>query len=87
MDGIINGPLREVFIKHDAFQTFCLYLQHRHHTIGDDEAVVKVEGTAHVMNSEEMENIESFGNKIAPTTWMSTKDGVLPMEYAVVAAK
>ncbi|TVY87360.1 hypothetical protein LAWI1_G007319 [Lachnellula willkommii] len=36
----------EVFLKHAANLTLFLYLQHRHHTVGANEAVIKVEGTA-----------------------------------------
>jgi hypothetical protein len=52
IDDIINGPIRDVFLKHAAHLTLCLYLQHRHHTVGADEAVVKVEGTAHLMDGQ-----------------------------------
>ena len=68
--------------KHFAFT-----LQHRHHNIEVDEAVVKVEGTAHVMSKEEIRETESFGNKVVPTTWMSAKGSVLPMDFAVVPAR
>ncbi|KUJ14197.1 uncharacterized protein LY89DRAFT_686710, partial [Mollisia scopiformis] len=50
VDDIINGPIRDVFLKHAANLAFCLCLQHRHHTVGADKAVVKVEGTAHLMD-------------------------------------
>jgi hypothetical protein len=86
VDDIINGPIREVFLKHAANLTLCLYLQHRHHTVGADEAVVKVEGTAHVMDGQAVEDIVSFGNKVVPTTWMASSGKVLPMEFAVVPA-
>lgn len=65
---------------------FCLYLQHRHHSVGADEAVVKVEGTAHLMDEQAMKDIISFGNQVVPTTWMTSGDRVLPMEYTVVPA-
>lgn len=61
----------------------CLYLQHRHHHIRDGEAVVKVEGTAHLMDEQAMKDIHSFGNKILPTTWMSSKGEIVPMEFGV----
>ena len=86
-DEIINGPIREVFLKHAAHHTLCLYLQHRHHTVDAGEAVVKVEGTAHLMDAQAMEDIVSFGNKIVPSTWMATGDSVLPMEFAVVPTR
>ncbi|KAM3444755.1 hypothetical protein NHJ13734_001105 [Beauveria thailandica] len=63
IDAIINGPIREVFLKHGAHVLFCLYLQHRHHSVGADEAIVKVEGTAHLMDKRAIEDIISFGNK------------------------
>ncbi|KAI9815418.1 MAG: hypothetical protein M1832_005488 [Thelocarpon impressellum] len=86
VDNIINGPIRDVFLKHAAHLTLCLYLQHRHHTVGTDEAVVKIEGTAHLMNSQAVKDIVSFGNKVVPTTWMASSGKVLPMEFAVVLA-
>ncbi len=86
IDGIINGPIRDVFLKHGAHALFCLYLQHRHHTVGADEAVVKVEGTAHLIDGQAMKDIISFGNEVLPTTWMTSSDKVLPMEYTVVPA-
>ena len=85
-DDIINGPIREVFLKHSAHLAFCLYLQHRHHTVGADEAVVKVQGTAHLMDGQAVKDITSVGNKIVPTTWMASGSEVLPMELAVVPA-
>lgn len=84
INAIINGPIRDVFLKHVMHVTHCLYLQHRHHYIRDQEAVVKVEGTAHLMDAQAMKDIYSFGNKIVPTTWMSAKDEVVPMEFGVV---
>jgi hypothetical protein len=64
----------------------CLYLQHRHHTVGADEAVVKVEGAAHLMDDQAVEDIISFGNKAVPTTWMISGGKLLSMEFAVVPA-
>lgn len=86
VDDVINGPIRDVFLKHAAHLTFCLHLQHRHHTIGTDEAIVKVEGTAHLMDSKVIKDIASFGNTIIPTTWMISGGRVLLMEFAVVPA-
>jgi len=86
IDDIINGPIRDVFLKHAAHVTFCLYLQHRHHTVSADEAIVKVEGTAHLMDSQAVEDITSFGNELVPTTWMASGGQVLPMEFTVVPA-
>ena len=84
VDHIINGPIREVFFKHTAHLTVCLYLQHRHHTVGAGETIVKVEGTAHLMDGEAIEDIVSFGNKVVPSTRVAAGDAVLPMEIAVV---
>ncbi|KAM0425043.1 hypothetical protein ACHAPT_009844 [Fusarium lateritium] len=86
VDDIINGPIRDVFLMHAAQLKLCLYLQHRHHTVGADEAVVKVEGTAHLMDGQAMKDIISFGNKVVPTTWMTSGGKVLPMEFAAVPA-
>jgi len=83
MEDIINGPIRDVFLTHGAHRNLCLYLQHAHHRIMANEAIVKVEGTAHQMNDTEMADAISFGNRIAPTTWMSTGDEVIPMEFTV----
>lgn len=68
VDGIINSPIRDVFLKHGAHALFCLYLQHRHHTVGADEAVVKVKATAHLLDGQAMKDIVSFGNEVLPTT-------------------
>jgi hypothetical protein len=57
---IMNGPIRDDFIKHAANVVFCLSLQHRYHTVGADEAIVKVEGTAHSMDSQAAKDIASF---------------------------
>ncbi|KAG5332580.1 hypothetical protein C0989_006821 [Termitomyces sp. Mn162] len=86
INGIIDGPIRDVFIKHADHLSLCLYLQHRHHFVGADEAVVKVKGTAHLMNSQDRKERISFGNKIVPTTWMSESSSgeLIPMEFAVV---
>ncbi|EJP61249.1 3-hydroxybutyryl-CoA dehydratase [Beauveria bassiana ARSEF 2860] len=84
IDAIINGPIRDVFLRHGDHGLFCLYLQHRHHSVGQDEAVVKVEGTAHLMSKQAMDSIISFGNKVVTTTWMTSGDRVLPMEYTAV---
>jgi hypothetical protein len=54
------------------------------HNVGADEAVVKVEGTAHLMDGQAVKDIVSFGNKVVPTTWMVSSGKVLPMEFAVV---
>ncbi|KAI4184372.1 MAG: hypothetical protein LQ346_006128 [Caloplaca aetnensis] len=81
IDNLIQGPLRDVFIKYGAQKTFALYLQHRHHRLGRNDAIVKVHGTAHLMNEEDIVDIEAMGNKIIPATWMG-KD-MLAMEYAV----
>lgn len=81
IDNLIQGPLRDVFIRYGAHKTFALYLQHRHHRLGRKEAIVKVHGTAHLMNEEDIVDIETMGNKIIPATWMG-KD-MLAIEYAV----
>lgn len=86
VNDIINGPIREVFLRHAAHLTHSLYLQHRHHTVGAGEAVVKVEGTAHLMDCGAVKDIVSFGNDVVPTTWMASNDKLLPMEFAVVTA-
>lgn len=84
IDQVINGPIRDVFLKHVAHLTHCLYLQHRHHHCEDNEAIVKVEGTAHLMDGAARDEIYSFGNSILPTTWMTNGGQVEPMEFAVV---
>lgn len=80
VDDIVNGPVRNVFLKYAVHTTFCLYLMHRHHSVKADETVVKVEGTAHMMNSQTIKDIASFGNKVVPTIWMTSGGQVLPME-------
>lgn len=86
VDDIINGPIRDVFLKHASHLTFCLYLQHRHHTVSAEEAIVKVGGTAQLMDNQAVEEIVSLGNKVVPTTWMTSGGKVLPMEFTVVPA-
>ncbi|KAM4066068.1 3-hydroxybutyryl-CoA dehydratase [Hirsutella rhossiliensis] len=86
VDDVINGPIRDVFLKHATHHAFCLYLQHRHHTVAANEAVVKVEGTAHLMDDQAMKDIASFGNKVVPTTWMTSGGKVLPMEFTAIPA-
>ncbi|EON69078.1 hypothetical protein W97_08391 [Coniosporium apollinis CBS 100218] len=65
---IINGPIRDVFLKHDAHHKFCLHLQHRHHTVGANEAIVKVNGTAHLMDHGDIDKIIRLGYTVFPTT-------------------
>ncbi|KAI9866783.1 MAG: hypothetical protein M1813_000725 [Trichoglossum hirsutum] len=72
VDDIVNGPIRDVFLKHAAHLALYLYLQHRHHTVGADEAVVKVEGTGHLMDGQAVKDIVSFGNEVVPITWMAS---------------
>lgn len=87
VDDAISGPIRDVFLKHASQHSLCLYLQRRHHTVSVGEAIVKVEGTAHLMSRQAVEDIVSLGNKLVPTTWMASGDKVLPMEFAVVPAR
>lgn len=86
VNNIINGSIRDVFLKHSAHLTLCLYLQHRHHTVGIDDAVVKVKGTAHLMDGKVVKEIVSLWNKIVPTTWMVFGGTVIPTEFAVILA-
>jgi hypothetical protein len=86
VDDIINGPIHNVFLKYAAHLALCLYLQHRHYTVGTDEAVVKVEGIGHLMDGQAVKDIVSFRNEVVPTTWMASGGQVLPMEFAVVPA-
>ncbi|KAL8897578.1 MAG: hypothetical protein Q9192_002503 [Flavoplaca navasiana] len=81
IDNLIQGPLRDIFIKYDAHKAFALYLQHRHHQLGENEAIVKVHGTAHLMNDGDIDDIEAVGNKILPATWMGRD--MLAMEFAI----
>ncbi|KAK4220987.1 hypothetical protein QBC38DRAFT_493000 [Podospora fimiseda] len=82
MNELINSRLRELFIRHGAQTAFTLYLAHRHHQLNQGEAIVKVNGTAHLMSTEAMQDIQAVGNKIVPTTWMGPD--MIPMEFAVV---
>lgn len=86
-DDQLNGPIRDVFLKHGCQEHFCVCLQHAHHLIRDGEAVVKLAGTAHIMNRQAMDEIINLGNKIAPTTWMTAESGIAPMELAVFHAE
>ncbi|KAJ7217031.1 hypothetical protein GGX14DRAFT_601788 [Mycena pura] len=76
MDGI-NGPVRALFFKYAVQSVFTLYLQHRHHTVGNEEAV---EGTVHLMDD------ETVGNTPIPTTWMIQGDKSYPMRFSLVEA-
>ncbi|KAI0436239.1 hypothetical protein F4803DRAFT_542987 [Xylaria telfairii] len=82
LDKLIQGQIRDVFIKYGAQKAFTLYLQHGHHQLRDNEAIVKVQGTAHLMDGQQMNDIERVGNKLVPTTWMGNT--LVPMEFAVV---
>ena len=42
IDEIVSGPVRDVFIRHNAQRVFSLYLSHRHHQVAREEAVAKV---------------------------------------------
>ncbi|KAJ7758527.1 hypothetical protein DFH07DRAFT_1060391 [Mycena maculata] len=80
----INGPVRELFLKHAVENVLTLYLQHRHHTVGEGEAVVKVEGTAHLMDELALTQVTNVGNATVPTTWMIMEGHSYPMEFSVV---
>ena len=80
----MNGPLHNIFTKHGMHRAFTVYLQHRHHHVRHGEAVVKVNGTAHVMDENEMATIIGLGNQIVPCTWMSCGLEILPMEFRVI---
>ncbi|KAK3987619.1 hypothetical protein QBC44DRAFT_383117 [Cladorrhinum sp. PSN332] len=82
MNELMNSRLREVFIRHGAQTAFTLYLAHRHHQLNQGEAIVKVNGTAHLMSSEAMQDIQAIGNKIVPTTWIGPN--IIPIEFAIV---
>ncbi|KAJ7126490.1 hypothetical protein C8R46DRAFT_59590 [Mycena filopes] len=83
---VINGPVRDLFLKHAVGHLFTLYLQHRHHTLSEGEAVVKVQGTAHVMDDETIAQVAQTGNSTMPTTWMIMDGQIHPMEFSVVEA-
>jgi hypothetical protein len=76
VNDLMEGPLRDVFLKYGVEKTFSLCLQHRHHELRDSEVIVRVNGTAHLMDKNEMDDIVSMSNSIVPTTWL--------MEFAVV---
>lgn len=82
--GLVAGSIRDLFLKYGAESDFCLYLQHRHHNVGMDEAIVKVNGTANLMQQHHVKDIQALGNKLVPATWMGTD--MTPMEFAVVPA-
>jgi len=82
IDELIKGPIRDVFISHGVQDTLTLYLQHRHHCVHENEAIIKVQGTAHLMSQEEIKDIQGIGNKVVPTTWMGPN--MLPMEFSVM---
>jgi hypothetical protein len=86
VEAVINGPVLDAFLEHDVNKTHYLYLQHQHHCIGCQEAIVIVEDTAHLMDEDALQVIRCLGNEIAPTTWMSHDGKILPMELAVFPA-
>ncbi|OJD10464.1 hypothetical protein ACJ73_09784 [Blastomyces percursus] len=61
--------------------------EHRHHIVNAKEAIVKVEGTAHLMDSQAVNDIVSFGNLVVPTTWMTSGGQLHPMEFSVTPAR
>ena len=81
----MKGPIRDVFIEHRVHKAFSLYQQHRHHWLHDDQAIVKIHGTVHVVNSEHMKAIKETGNMAVVSTWMNS--GLVPIEYSVVPCK
>lgn len=77
-----------MFLKHGCEKQFCIFLQHAHHFLSDGETVVKVAGTAHVMDDGIVNEIKTLGNQVVPTTWMSNNSGGFsPMEFSVLDAK
>ncbi|KAF8955184.1 hypothetical protein BDZ97DRAFT_1927208 [Flammula alnicola] len=86
IENVINGPIWDVFLKHTTHLTFYLYFQHCHHAVSANEAIVKVEGTAHLINGQVLKDIASFRNKVIPTTWMTSRGQVILMEFTVVCA-
>ncbi|QDS71792.1 hypothetical protein FKW77_009411 [Venturia effusa] len=83
-NGLLNGPVKDLFENHGVEKDYCLYLQHRHHTLAANEVIAKVEGTGHKMVVQTVEEIRKLGNKIAPTTWMSRDSKMLPMELSIL---
>lgn len=83
-DHLLNGPIRDVFLKHGCEDAFCLILQHAHHHIKDGEAIVRVNGTGHLMGQQAMDDVASCNNKIVPAAWMTSTAGIAPMELAAV---
>ncbi|KAF4447922.1 3-hydroxybutyryl- dehydratase [Fusarium albosuccineum] len=83
-ENLLNGPIRDVFLKHGCEKAFCAFLQHAHHHLEEGEAIVKVNDTGHLMNQQAMNDLVLASNKIVPTTWMVTIDGIAPMELAAV---
>lgn len=83
-DGLLDGPIKDLSIKHGVEHDYCLYLQHRHHTLAANEVIAKVEGTGHKMLAQTVDEIRTFGNKIATTTWMSRNSKMLPMELSIL---
>lgn len=77
-----------MFLKHGCEKQFCIFLQHAHHQLQDGETIVKVAGTAHVMDDETVNEIKALGNQVVPSTWMSSNSsGFSPMELSVLDAE
>lgn len=83
-DGLLDGPIKDLFVKYSVQDDYCLYPQHRHHTLGPNEVIAKVEGTGHKMLAQTVDEIRTFGNKVATTTWMSRNSKMLPMELSIL---
>jgi hypothetical protein len=78
---LLEGSLRDVLLKYGLEKTLALCLEHRHHELRDSKVIVEVDGIAHLMDKNEMDDILYMGKSIAPTTWMGD---MLPMEFNVV---
>ena len=81
-DDFVNGPTREVFLKHGLEGILCLCLQHRRHLVQQKEAIVKVHATAHKMNDDDRDKVVALDNKSCALHLDTI--AVLPMEFAVV---
>lgn len=86
MQKAMQGPIREIFLRHEMEKKYNLYLQHAHHELPKQHAMVKIEGTAHIMSATELEQLALLGRKIVPTTWMSSphEETLVPMEYTTI---
>lgn len=75
----MNGSWTSVFPLNES-----LSLHHRHHDVAPGGPVVKVEGTAHMMDKDIIQSLVELGMSFVPATWMIIEGKAEPMEYDAI---